>query len=283
MRKQFEEIDASEVHSADGASILIADHGAHLLSWTPAGGRAALYLSKTSKYGTGCAIRGGVPIIFPQFGERGNGKRHGFARTLPWRYEFSGVEQGRAVVRFCLSTAQVPVGTWPHDFALAYEVACSGEELHLSLEVSNPSGQAWEFCAALHTYLQLSALQQLEITGLQHATYLDQVAGGATFAQDDEILRIHGETDRIYQTIRNPLLLNDGERTITVSKRGFDDVVIWNPGAEKSAGLSDMPAQDYASFVCVEAGAIMQPVRLEAGTKWIGVQSIAVGKRAVAA
>jgi glucose-6-phosphate 1-epimerase len=56
--------------------------------------------------------------------------------------------------------------------------------------------------------------------------------------------------------------------------------VVWNPGAVKAAGLADMPAEDYRAFLCVEAGAIMQPVRLAAGTNWRGVQHFTVASRA---
>jgi hypothetical protein len=69
----------------DGASATVALHGGHVLSWVPAGGRECLYLSPRSGYAPGQAIRGGVPVIFPQFSDRGPLKRHGFARVVPWQ------------------------------------------------------------------------------------------------------------------------------------------------------------------------------------------------------
>jgi glucose-6-phosphate 1-epimerase len=55
----------------NGATALVALHGAHVLSWIPADGRERLFLSERAKCGGGAAVRGGVPVIFPQFAERG--------------------------------------------------------------------------------------------------------------------------------------------------------------------------------------------------------------------
>ena len=72
------------------ATVLL--HGAHLLSWVPAGGGEQLYVSPKTAYANGEAIRGGVPVIFPQFSTRGPLKRHGFARSKPW--QLVSAEQG---------------------------------------------------------------------------------------------------------------------------------------------------------------------------------------------
>src|SRR3954463_8096737 len=69
----------------DGATAEIHHHGAHVTSWRPSpDGDERLYLSGASEYGDGKAIRGGIPIIFPQFATEGPLPRHGFARTTAW-------------------------------------------------------------------------------------------------------------------------------------------------------------------------------------------------------
>src|ERR1700759_4831843 len=65
-------------------------HGAHITQWTPRGASPVLFLSPKSLYEPGKAIRGGVPVIFPWFGPRSDGKSgpmHGFARTMEWAVE----------------------------------------------------------------------------------------------------------------------------------------------------------------------------------------------------
>lgn len=277
-RTQFNQQAATELRSPDGATALITDHGAHLLSWKLADGQEVLYLSERSKYGANDAIRGGVPIIFPQFGERGTGKRHGFARVCPWQLQSSGVEDERAVARYHLSGEQAAAFGWPVQFELHYEVAFTAKELTLTLDVQNRGAETMSFNAALHTYLSVADIAAVEIFGLQYANYLDQVQGGVQATQDDAVLAIDGEIDRIYLDVHKPLIVSCRQRSLSVRKQGFADVVVWNPWADKAAQLSDMPPDDYRSFVCVEAGAIEHAISLQPGESWRGVQSIAPGK-----
>ena len=273
MRSEFHGTAVTEVTSPDGAVALAADHGAHLLSWTPPGGANRLYLSEASQYGGEAAIRGGVPIIFPQFGARGTGRRHGFARNRAWQPEFAGVEGGKGVLRYTLENES----GWPHAFKLTYDIVFDAAELRLNLAVANLSDREWEFCAALHTYFAVDALENTSVAGLQGLRYLDQPAGAVERIQDEALLCIAGETDRIYAAAREALTLRDGTHVLRIGKTGFDDVVVWNPGAEKAAGLADVARGDAARFLCIEAGAILQPVRLAPGAGWAGTQIVAAG------
>jgi glucose-6-phosphate 1-epimerase len=280
MRKQVHGVWTNQVRSEDGASVTVTDHGAHLLSWIPAGGEEALYLSEHSGYGGNAAIRGGVPIIFPQFGERGTGKRHGFARTAAWRLEFAGAESGQAIVRYVLNDTDVPANAWPHRFALQFTIAAHGDELRMTLSVANPSAESWEFNAALHSYWRVGDIEHVRVSGLKDLAYVDQVAQGVQRVQHDEPLRVEGEIDRIYADIHGSasrgIELSDNERIFTLRQEGFRDAVVWNPGAGKAASLADMTPGGYKSFLCIEAGAILQPVRLAPGESWHGSQVVRV-------
>ena len=68
-----------------GDSLRVAEQGGHVLSWI-AGGRERLFLSPRSAFDGSSAIRGGVPVCWPQFNQRGSGPKHGFARNLSWLY-----------------------------------------------------------------------------------------------------------------------------------------------------------------------------------------------------
>ena len=78
---RFEGLDAVELRAPDGARATVLLHGGHVVSWVPAGADEQLYLSPKSSFAPGSAIRGGVPVIFPQFNTRGPLQRHGFARN----------------------------------------------------------------------------------------------------------------------------------------------------------------------------------------------------------
>jgi glucose-6-phosphate 1-epimerase len=276
MRKLWQGIQTTQLQSPDGASALIADHGAHLLSWVPAGGAETLFMSRRSRFGTDDAIRGGVPIIFPQFGERGSGKRHGFARVCDWRLEFAGTEQGRAVARYVLTHRDTTETGWPHQFSLTYAVALYGQQLQLSLSVHNPSNQHWQFNAALHTYLHVSDVAAAYVNGLQGIKFIDQVQAGMQMVQGDEALAIDGEIDRIYLDTPETIRVRDSKRIVIMQQRGFADTVIWNPGMEKSMALTDLAPGSYKSFLCVEAAAVEHPITLAPGAQWQGVQTMTI-------
>ena len=59
------------LEAPDGARAELYLHGAHVTAWTPAGaGDERLFLSAASEFRADAAIRGGVPVIFPQFAGR---------------------------------------------------------------------------------------------------------------------------------------------------------------------------------------------------------------------
>src|SRR5215470_13437743 len=76
--------------SSRAAEAEIYLQGAHVARWKPRGHRPVLFLSSKSLFTPGKAIRGGVPVIFPWFGPRAEGKPgpvHGFARITEWTIE----------------------------------------------------------------------------------------------------------------------------------------------------------------------------------------------------
>ena len=82
---EYGSLPAVRLTAADGAQATVALFGAHLLSWRTADGKERLFCSSQTALDGSKAIRGGVPVIFPQFNVRGDGPRHGFARVSTWR------------------------------------------------------------------------------------------------------------------------------------------------------------------------------------------------------
>src|SRR5690349_3045588 len=87
----FHGLPAVRWQGRDGATAIATLQGAHLVSWVPAQGGERLFVSERSPFEPGRAIRGGVPVCFPQFADRGPLPQHGFARVLPWK--FAGAEE----------------------------------------------------------------------------------------------------------------------------------------------------------------------------------------------
>ena len=266
-RTDFRGTPCVRLRSDGGGSALVALHGAHLLSWIPVDGRERLFLSERARFGPGAAIRGGVPVIFPQFAARGPLQKHGFARTLPWR--FAGAEE-QALFELSASEATV---AWPHDFIAQLRIALDANSLTIALTIENPSQQTFAFTAALHTYLAVQDASAASVSGLDGCRYEDSADGGGVRQQQGDV-RFHSEVDRIYVAPQAPLKLHDGARSLGISQEGFADTVVWNPGAALSAGIGDLEPGDFQRFVCVEAGQVLQPVVLAPGARWTGLQRL---------
>jgi glucose-6-phosphate 1-epimerase len=266
-------LDVIQLAAPDGARATISLHGAHVLSWVPAGGEEQLYLSPRSTFGSGQAIRGGVPVIFPQFAARGGLPRHGFARTRPW--QLISAEQGKddalAVLRLADDAATRLL--WPHAFEAELSVRVAGATLEIELACENRGETAFDFTAALHTYLRVDDLDAASLQGLSGLTYWDSAANLEN-RQRVDLLLPSGELDRIYYDLPGALLLQEDARRLAVRQQGFEDAVVWNPGAEKCAALADMPPEGWRHMLCVEAAAIARPVQLQPGESWSGMQSL---------
>ena len=81
---EFHGQPALRLATASGARAVVALHGAQVLSWAPPGGEERLYLSPKAVFDGHSAVRGGIPVCFPQFADLGPLPAHGFARNRRW-------------------------------------------------------------------------------------------------------------------------------------------------------------------------------------------------------
>src|SRR5688572_10251740 len=75
-------------------------HGAQVTHFQKSGEEPLLFCSQLSRFETGAAIRGGIPIILPWFGPREGQPAHGFARNVQWDLnETTALPEGGATLR----------------------------------------------------------------------------------------------------------------------------------------------------------------------------------------
>ncbi len=266
---------ALKIQSPDGSEATVLLHGGHIVSWKPAGAGEQLYLSPQAVAAPGQAVRGGVPVIFPQFEQRGPDvslPRHGLARTRSWKLD--EVRRGRehAQATLVLNDDDSTRAWWPHAFHLELTVSVSRDRLDVELHAHNPGPSTWPFSAALHTYLAVSDLTTVRLQGLDGCRFIDNLLGGETI-EDHPEKRFHGEIDRIYAQATN-LLLRDGPRRLAIESDNLPDAVIWNPGPDKCAEMKDMPADGWQSMLCVEAARVLEPATLGPDESWTGRQTL---------
>jgi glucose-6-phosphate 1-epimerase len=256
----FGDLPAVSIRTPQGAAVTIALFGAHLLSWKTADGIERLFMSERSASDGKAAIRGGVPVIFPQFATRGPGQRHGLARLSYWRMRGTGVDDNSAWAEFELTQDDVPPAlaqAWPHAFALCLCFTLHNDAITIDFKVHNSGAAAFDFAVALHTYFAVRAIESAVLSGLQQ--------GPLHFGQ---------ALDTIQPGVPQ-LQLDTGVGRLALQQQGFSDWVVWNPGQEGAAALSDMADHDYRHFVCVEAARVDQQA-LPAGAAWAGRHTISL-------
>jgi glucose-6-phosphate 1-epimerase len=258
--------------TSTGACAEVYLHGAHVTSWIPVDGAERLFLSEKSVFRAGVAIRGGVPVVFPQFSELGPLPKHGFARTQLW--ELIRVDEKTATLqlRDSDSTRQL----WPYAFEAQLDVTLEDSRLSIELAVTNMDDKPFTFTCALHTYLRVLDIRQTQIENLAGLHYRDTVRGNHDHVERDTALGFAGEVDRVYHQAPEGVIVREPDRSLTVQQRGFVEMVVWNPGAEKGAALSDLESDGYRRFVCVEAAMADTPVYLEPQATWRGSQTLLV-------
>lgn len=270
--------DSVVLRNAGGDEAVVSLHGAHVMSWQPAGQPQQLYTSPLSQPAAGKALRGGVPVCFPQFASRGPLPKHGFARTSRWELVAAsppGAEGAEARLQLNSSTVQE---SWEHAFCLVLVARLGPAWMELELQAANTGRTAWEFTCALHTYLAVPDVRAVALHGLQGLAYEDMLASNAVRTEASPALRVTGEIDRVYRGVTRPLELQGPLPTRRILQQGFTDTVVWNPGAEKAAALGDMPAQDWPRMLCVEAAVVEHPVQLAPGETWRGLQRIELSR-----
>lgn len=120
----------------------------------------------------------------------------------------------------------------------------------------------------------------MTVVGLESAPYVDKVDGGKSKTQAaSSSVSISSETDRVYspaQGAAQPVSVVEAGRTLfTVTRENLDDVVVWNPWADKARGMADFaPDAGFKNMLCVEPGSVSGFTKLEPGDAFEGSQSI---------
>lgn len=253
----------------------IALHGAHVLGWTTADGVERLYLSPDAVFDGRAALRGGVPVCWPQFNQRGPLAKHGFARNMPWRIE----PQDPAApgnVRLVLADGDATRALWPHGFRTSLTVTLTPQGLRTALDVVNTGSSPWSFTTALHTYLRVDEIAEARLEGLQGAARWDAVRD-LRHPEAAEALRFGEEFDSVYATPAAPLRLVQPRGTLEIAQSAScTETVVWNPGPALAAKLSDLPNDGWRHMLCVEAARIDEAVLLQPGAAWQGWQQLSV-------
>lgn len=264
-----------------GSSAEVYLYGGQVMSWKNDLREELLFVSSKAIFKPPKAIRGGIPICFPQFANRGSLESHGFARNRFWSIDkdpppFPAATSSRAFVDLILKPSEEDLKIWPHSFEFRLRVALSpAGDLMLTSRIrnTNPDGKPFTFTFAYHTYFSVSDISEVRVEGLETLDYLENKE---RFTEQGDAITFESEVDKIYLSTPTKIAILDHEkkRTFVIRKDGLPDAVVWNPWDKKAKAMTDFGDEEYKHMLCVEAAAVEKSITLKPGEEWRGRQEL---------
>lgn len=277
--KDWNGIDQVVLRVPRGASARVSLHGGQVISWRNERGEELLFTSSKAIFKPPKAMRGGIPICFPQFGNCGSLEQHGFARNKMWVIDNNPPHlplnggSDKVSVDLLLKPSEDDMKCWPHYFEFRLRVSLSMDgDLTMISRIRNINGKAFSFSFAYHTYLSVSDISEVRIEGLETLDYLDNLCERERFTEQGDAITFESEVDRVYLGSPNVIAVLDHEkkRTFVIRKEGLPDVVVWNPWEKRSKSMADLGDEEYKQMLCVDAAAIERSINLKPGEEWRG-------------
>lgn len=277
--KDWNGIDQVVLKVPRGASARVSLFGGQVISWRNERGEELMFTSNKAIFKPPKAMRGGIQICFPQFGNCGSLEQHGFARNRMWSidndppplHQLDGSD--KVSVDLLLKPSEDDTKCWPHFFEIRVRVSLSmAGDLTLISRIRNINGKPFSFSFAHHTYFSVSDISEVRIEGLETLDYLDNLCQRERFTEQGDAITFESEVDRVYLSTPNVIAVLDHEkkRTFVIRKEGLPDIVVWNPWEKKSKAMVDLGDEEYKQMLCVDAAAIERPITLKPGEEWTG-------------
>lgn len=288
-------------HSASGACATFHPFGATITSYVNAKGHETLFLSKLAKLDGSKATRGGIPLVFPQFGQPNKDMpQHGFLRNNYWIAGECYDNDGEAGCDLTLSLKDVAngrgEGLWKDgdngiDCSAVLSIKITADSLTTILTIQNTGTHAFDYQALFHTYYKIYGSKALDekycnVTGLSGYKVINQLTK-EEWIQGDESVAVHRELDSIFHPPRGKTTLeveictgDDNSKVVVHSTAAVDgelipvSAVVWNPYIEKSKNMQDFGDDEYHDMLCVEPGVLDSHEKLSPGKKCSFLQRI---------
>lgn len=223
-----------------------------------------LWSSDNVIYQLGQAVRGGIPICFPMFGNYADNPsevqttfqhglaKHGVARTAMWQLVTQDLSEEKAVITLAWQVPQAFIDQYPTvklQAHLVFEFDAQG--FNITLESKNLGEETLCFTQAFHTYLPTDDIHQTQIIGFDKTHYVDMLTNKSQIVEQRGHITFKQEVDRIYQTSPTINLVTP-DYTANLSSKNSLSTIIWNPWIEKSKTLDQFLPSDYEKMLCIE-------------------------------
>lgn len=244
----------------DWGSADIALYGGQVLSWKNAAGAEYLFVSGRRYREAGKAVRGGIPVCWPWFGPHPANPslaQHGFVRTLVWHPGPVCEIGDRTRIVLSCSDDDRTRSVWNFSFRLDLEIAL-GPSLELTLSSTNTGSSPFSITDALHSYFLADSASRVRISGFAGAAFTDSLAAkgsaDARRIESGEVAGFGSCVDRVYHAEGPSVLYGlSAGAGVQLSKDGFPDTVVWNPGPDLAESMADLGRAEAECMVCMEA------------------------------
>ena len=250
--------------------ILHESKGAQVLHAALESGLELLYLSPLVDVYPDNPIRGGIPLMFPQFGDSGPLRKHGFVRDLQWNLVAETQDTDSKNLSYVLDVKATAFPEWPFDAALRFDVRLSLQTLTIGLSVQNTGAKAFTFTGGFHPYFAISSRKDILLNGLDELPFRDSFPGDNAYE-----LNADGLVERQYVGNAEIRFYN-GSNWLKITASGFDSWMVWNPGTAGAKKISDLPDDDWDQFICIEPIILAEPKTLLPGDAFNGEMVVSV-------
>ena len=234
----------------------IALLGGNVLSYRPTGHSEVLFRPAKRDYNRADKIHCGIPVCWPQFGNRFSKDlpQHGFARMMV--FEVRGTEYSEEMTELTLGirSDEETKKLWNHDFDLEFRVSVS-MKLNLKLTTRNTGTEPFDFSCGFHPYFLVRDRNAVTVKGLDGCAYID--ASADPFAEgvqagDIAVTKGYDHIFTMAPAAKHEYAVLDAglNRAIALVSSGNGKTVVWNP--DTAYVVDDHTADDWRKFLCVE-------------------------------
>jgi len=213
--------------------------------------------------------RGGVPILFPQFSDRGSLRKHGFVRNVIWKMVFHLRESCSEHLRYELNLTSNNLNHWSHKVFIQLDVIAKVKSITFSLTIKNLSGSDFVWTGGFHPYFKIENLMAIKIDGLMGCELENKYRPEKTHHSEEFLLFDENPCEILFLSNSN-LLIHDNKKRIYLFSKGFSEWMIWNPGKLGVKDFLDIPHDDWAQFLSIEPVNAKKPQLVMVGGKFMG-------------
>ena len=245
--------------------------GGNVLSYRPTGHAPVVFrpAKKDDEYNRGDKFHGGIPVCWPQFGNRFSKDlpQHGFASKMVFEVRGTEYSEEKTELTLGLRSTDETRKLWPHDFDLELKVSVT-MKLNISLRTRNSGSGPFDFSCGFHPYFVLRDRDAASVRGVDGLECILAQRDCDVGLRSGDLKLDHAPDDVLVlpDAPRHEFAIIDPglRRAIAVVSAGNSREVVWNCGDETP---SDMEPGDWRRYVCVE------PV-----SDWPGGRTLAPGE-----